>query len=798
VPPFNGRLFSPAHAPLADSVPLDDGVVRRAVLALTTRRQSDGLERVAYGDLDVEQLGGVYERLLDFDPDTRTRNAARVHSDRRKATGAFYTPRPLTEYLVRRALGPLVNGATPDAILSLRILDPAMGSGAFLVAACRFMANAYEAALVREGGITSEDISDTERAEFRRAVAQRCLYGVDINPMAVQLGRLSLWLATLSADRPLTFLDHRLRAGNSLVGASLSDLTRQAPGGGRGTLAALPLFGDASFESSLGAAVAARTRIALDPGDTLDQVRAKEQTLAALHDEREAIERWKSVCDLWCAAWFTTRPRGRRDVPFAALADALLGRDGLPCHIAEPYLQQAKDISRRERFFHWTLEFPEIFGDAKGQPLEAPGFDAIVGNPPWEMLRGDRGERSTRDSARTAASSLTDFARGSGIYRSLGDGHVNLYQLFLERTLVLLRQGGRLGMVVPSGLATDRGTAPLRRALFDRTRIDSFVALDNRDGIFPVHRSLRFLLLSAVSGGHTSTLPCRFGVGTADALDRLPDASPDEHAIPLVRTLLERVSGEQLAVPDIRSPHDVEILNTITSRLPALGDGSGWNIHFGRELNATDDRSHFTRDEDGLPVVEGKHLHPFRVDVGAAATRIPRAAAARLLDRKRTFGRPRVAYREVASSTNRLTLIAAIIPIDVVTTHTLFCVKEALDQDSQRYLCAVLNSFVANYFIRMRVSTHVSAGIIDRLRAPLPQRHSQRFREIVDLSAAFEEAGLSAGSEGTVEDGARLQALVAMEYGVTPTQLQHILSTLPLLPQRDRDAALSSFYDIVS
>ncbi len=227
----------------------------------------------------------------------------------------------------------------------------------------------------------------------------------------------------------------------------MSDLTRQAPGGGRSTLAALPLFGDASFESSLGAAIAARTRIALDPGDTLDQVRAKEQALAALHDEREAIERWKSVCDLWCAAWFTTRPPGRRAVPFAALADALLGHGGLPIHIAGPYLQQAKDVAQRERFFHWTLEFPEIFGDTKGQPLAAPGFDAIVGNPPWEMLRGDRGERSTRDSARTAASSLTDFARGSGIYRWLGDGHVNLYQLFLERTLVLLRHGGRLGMV---------------------------------------------------------------------------------------------------------------------------------------------------------------------------------------------------------------------------------------------------------------------------------------------------------------------------------------------------------------
>ena len=206
----------------------------------------------------------------------------------------------------------------------------------------------------------------------------------------------------------------------------------------------------------------------------------------------------------------------------------------------------------------------------------------------------------------------------------------------------------------------------------------------------------------------------------------------------------------------------------------------------------------FTRDEDGLPVVEGKHLHPFIVDVDAAAACIPRTVAARLLDRGRTFGRPRVAYREVASSTNRLTLIAAIIPMDVVTTHTLFCIKEALDEDSQRYLCAVLNSFVANYLIRMRVSTHVSAGIIDRLRAPMPQRYSRWFREIVDLSGALEEAGRSAGSDRTFEDRARLQALVAMEYLVTPAQLRHILSTLPLVPQRDRDAALSSFCDIVS
>jgi hypothetical protein len=248
VPPFNGRLFSPVHAPLADRVPLDEGVVRDALLALTTRPGRGGFERIAYGDLGVEQLGGVYEHLLDFGPAGNSDQPGRfTRSERRKSTGAFYTPRPLTEYLVRRGLAPLVHEASSEAILALRILDPAMGSGAFLVAACRYLASAYEAALVREGTLSASDITEVERAEFRRAIAQRCLYGVDNNPMAVQLGRLSLWLATLSADRPLTFLDHRLRTGNSLVGASLSDIARQAPGGDRRARpAVLPLFGDDS------------------------------------------------------------------------------------------------------------------------------------------------------------------------------------------------------------------------------------------------------------------------------------------------------------------------------------------------------------------------------------------------------------------------------------------------------------------------------------------------------------------------------------------------------------------------
>jgi hypothetical protein len=794
VPPFNGRLFSPAHAPLADRVPLDDRVVRQAMLALTTRRGRGGFERIAYGDLGVEQLGGVYEHLLDLDPAGFSGTPGTlVRTERRKSTGAFYTPRPLTEYLVRRALAPLVHDASPEAILALRILDPAMGSGAFLVAACRYLASAYEGALVREGGFSADDITERERAEFRRTIAQRCLYGVDINPMAVQLGRLSLWLATLSADRPLTFLDHRLRTGNSLVGASLSDIARQAPGGDtRARPSVLPLFEDDSYDGVLRDAIAVRSRIATEPGDTLEQVRAKEHALSALNNDGAPVERWKEVCDLWCGEWFGERGRRRVAVPFGALADDILGRGSLPGHLAAPLVAESRSIAARERFFHWTFEFPEIFRDALGEPRPAPGFDAIIGNPPWEMLRGDRGDADIRDTARTAAAKLTHFVRGSGVYTAQGDGHVNLYQLFLERSLALLRNGGRLGMVLPSGLATDRGAAPLRRGLFDRTHVDTLLSLENRERIFPVHRSLKFLLVSATAGGRTTAIPCRFGIRSPDTLDRLPELGPDPDAVTLTRPLLEQLSGEQIAVPDVRSTRDVDILHAVVFTTPALGDAGGWHVRFGRELNATDDRRHFSRGPEGLPVVEGKHLGPFTVDVSAAPLRIAPHVAAKLLDPARTFGRARLGYREVASATNRLTLIAAIVPEGTVTTHTVFCLKDHLDDESQWYLCGMLNSYVANYLVRLRVSTHVSSGIIDRLPVPTPHRDALGFREIVKLARSLAARAAGAGVN------ARLQALAASEYGLRSSQFRHILETFPLVDEADRDAALTAFYDIVS
>ena len=779
VPPFNGRLFSASNAPLADRLPLDDCVVARALDALTTRKGHQGPESISYADLGVEQLGAVYEHLLDYDLVTGIQGApaSLVPTGRRKATGSFYTPRSLTEFLVRRALAPLVRDARPEGILSLRVLDPAMGSGAFLVAACRYLASAYEQALVREGALSAADVTEEDRAQFRRSVAQKCLFGVDVNPMAVQLGRLSLWLATLSADKPLSFLDHHLRAGDSLVGASTDDILRHpAPGHARRPPPHLPLFQIDALQSSIEHAVGSRCSIAETPDDTIEQVRQKERLLSTLNRAGGPLDRWRAAADIWCAAWYSpdARPAGRP--VFEALLDRLMrGTGALPDHTAEALLRRARAIAAERRFFHWTFEFPEIFHDGTGTRRPDGGFDVIIGNPPWEMLRDDGGARGT--------GALHRFVRGSGLYPLQGHGHSNLYQLFIERTLRLLRPGGRSGLILPAGFATDHGAGSLRRYLLDRTRVDTFTTIENRDGIFPIHRALKFLLLTFDNQGSTAELPAHAGVRSTDVLDRIADLGPSASAIPIPRALFAKASGGDFAIPELEMPLDLEILTSIAVRTPAACDPEGWGIHFGRELNATEDRVHFRSDGVGLPVLEGKQLHPFELDHASVRFTIAERDAAALLNADATFRRARLAYRDVASASNRLTLIAAIVPARAVTTHTIFCLKEPLDETAQLFLCGVFNSYVANYLVRMRVKTHVTAAVVAQLPLPKPTRDHPLFERIAALSR-----DITAGRSRT-ENMALLNALVARLYGLSTARFARVLETFPLEQKSERDRA---------
>jgi hypothetical protein len=790
---FNGRLFSPARTPLGESCALDDEQVRQAVRALSSRSSvGGGRERIAYRDLDVEQLGAVYESVLDYvpraePPPVRLERAG----DQRKSSGSFYTPRAITDYLVRRTLSPLVRHLEPDALLRLRVVDPAMGSGAFLVAACRYLARRYEMAILDRGDCLAGDIGPADRSRFRRLVAQHCLFGVDANPTAVQLARLSLWLATLAADRPLTFLDHHLAAGDSLIGASLDDLARQPPGGRR-RAAPLPLFELDAALDAVREALPLRLELASTPDDSADIVHRKERTLARLGDSGTQIARWKAAADLWCAAWFVETKEGLNPALFGELTTAALGGTStLPPNILETWENRLRAIAAARRFFHWTLEFPEVFFDERGSGLPNAGFDAVIGNPPWEMLRADSEQELDRATRRDGVRQQLRFLRGSGQYHGRAQGHPNLYQLFIERALTLVREGGRIGLVVPAGLFTDQGSAALRARLLDRCAIDTVVGMDNRAGIFPIHRSTRFLLLTAAKGETSRAIACRFHETDPAKLDAIPDesGSTDATAYPIVltRATIDRIGGSARTIPLPRCPLDLLVMEKLARAFPPLADADGWGAHFGRELNATDDRHHFGEPGRGMPVVEGKQIAPFAVDLDRSRHSISRRVAANLPHLKPTLGRARLAYRDVAGASNRLTLIAAVLPADCVTTHTVFCLKTPLDAAAQAFLCALLNSLVLNYLVRQRVMTHVTTAVVHELPVPRPPRTAESFRRLVDLAQAL------CAAPDAREPMVALQAAVARLYGLTADELRHLLSTFPLLDREYLDAVHRAF-----
>ncbi len=258
---------------------------------------------------------------------------------------------------------------------------------------------------------------------------------------------------------------------------------------------------------------------------------------------------------------------------------------------------------------------------------------------------GDAPERHAREPSGARAvrrpQSLLRFIRESGLFPSCDRGHVNLYQPFLERTFSLARPGGRIGLVLPWGLAVDDGAAGLRRRMFAETEVDTIVGLDNADGLFPIHRGLRFLTLITTMGKPTGEFRARFGVRTAVDLSALPtsDASilphPEFWPIRLTPTRVAAIGGASGRIPDLRRTQDLEWLDRLLSRHPRLG--AGWGLRFGRELNATDDRKHFGR--HGLPIIDGKHVQPFVVDARAVTRRLSRARAARLLPDDVSIGR---------------------------------------------------------------------------------------------------------------------------------------------------------------
>lgn len=450
---FNGGLFNARGEKhdLLERCEISDERLRQAIdmLARTDRNGTTTRHFIDYRDLSVRNLGTIYEGLLEFHLEKcepRDGWTIDLLNDRgeRKATGSFYTPDFIVKYIVDATIGPLLYeiktkaGSEQDkinALLALKVLDPSMGSGHFLVEATEYIARF----LVELNAHPEQKTPETDLAYWKRRVVQSCIYGVDLNPLAVELARLSLWLSTVAKDRPLSFLDHHLRAGNALVGARLAHLSLGRNGNGNGgharakkadaPKAQLTLFDDEVFRQSMTTAVDLMWLVEDSPAQTVEQVKEQEQLYGTMREG--LIGKYGDLANLATATSYGLALDPALEKP---LTDFATGRVEAALPVFSEWLASARAIAGARSFFHWELEFPEVFFDRQGQPRkEQAGFDVVIGNPPWirqEMFGEDK----------------PALKRLFSVYH----GKADLYTYFVELGNTFLKEGGHFGFIVPN------------------------------------------------------------------------------------------------------------------------------------------------------------------------------------------------------------------------------------------------------------------------------------------------------------------------------------------------------------
>lgn len=671
----------------------------------------------------------------------------------RKGAGTFYTRPQLAAPTVRRTLQPLafdpvhseIDPRTgletvvewvprrPEHILALKVCDPAMGSGSFLTSALRYLTDALTQSLFHhkliergeDGGVPrmadgqlAELLSDeltklnpredgfeeALRAQLKRHVVENCLYGVDLDPLAVELGRMALWVETMDRDLPFGFLDHKLKVGNALVGTWF-DTYRDYPamawereGGDKDYQKNKPdnlinhwyedakgkkkgdVFTDAikarakAVPEQLKAMLSGQLSLegGLDAGNVHEELLKVFRKLHRLpvHESEKRAEVYrnevlnnphyhalKARMDLWCALWFWPGER--------------IEQAPLPLDFFRPdeaALTIAAEVARQQRFFHWELEFPDVFTATQD------GFDALLGNPPWEIQKPNSkeffsnhdplyraygkqdalsrqldyfsthpqlehdwiaynarlkgmsnwtkyvgqpfGDRVSEDKTGKKKHDLNlgggrnsfegssvlhkkwqqqrrknkGFADTAHPFIHQGSADLNTYKMFLELSHALLRQQGRLGMIVPSGIYTDKGTTDLRELFLGQCDWQWLFGFENREGIFDIHRSFKFCPLIVQKGGETSAIRAAFMHRNVDDWEQA-----ERHVLAYPRARVEEFSPYSKAILEIRSEQDLRVLQKIYASGVLLGDQSerGWGIKYATEFHMTNDSKLF-------------------------------------------------------------------------------------------------------------------------------------------------------------------------------------------------------------
>lgn len=655
--PLGGFLFSGEATTALDRSVLANADLLAAVRHLSVIRDGRVTRVVDFRNLRSEELGSVYEALLEMHPEVHLETGAfelkTAAGNERKTTGSYYTPESLVQLLLDSALDPVLAeaAAKPDAeqaILDLNVCDPACGSGHFLIAASHRIAKRL--ASIRTG---DEEADPGATRKALRDVIGHCIYGVDINPMAVELCKVALWMEALEPGKPLSFLEQKIQRGNSLLGATPTLLRKGIPDD-----AFDPIEGDDREVCKRERKLNKRYRESgqetfgfATPWDRFGDLASGMERLESasdetLHDVRVKERRWKEIVEspgylfgqLWADAWCAAFVWNKSTTGISPITEEMFRKiERSPFSIDVRVRDEIQRLAKQYRFFHWQLRFPDVFHTLAGPAeSEAPGwsggFDVVLGNPPWDKVKllekewfaARHSEIAAAPNAATRTRLIADLRssnpllyrdfldskreseggshllRDSGRYPLTGRGDVNTFSVFAELNRCLISPTGRAGFIVPSAIATDDTTKFFFQDIVARGSLVSLFDFQSGPGLFGDvgHARFKFALVTLMGSGHGAG-PAKFAFFLRDVsdlvdIDRRFDLSADDIAL---------LNPNTKTCPIFKTQRDAFITTAVYRRVPVLlreGDESGnpWCVSLTTMFHMSNDSGMFrTRDE---------------------------------------------------------------------------------------------------------------------------------------------------------------------------------------------------------
>lgn len=619
---YNGELFEDTNLEIIPCLQCRNDILLRVIKYLTCYQKGKILQRINFLDIGVEEIGSIYESLLDFTP--RVLKASVTIENReyskgqflldprgasRKTTGSYYTDHRLINELVNSALKPVLEKALAsagssleekeNALLNLKVCDPACGSGAFLIAANDFLGKRLAQIRTRE-----EFPSEREERIARRDVLSHCIYAVDLNPMAIELAKVSLWINASVRDFPLNFLDHHLKCGNSLIGTTPKLISKGIPDGvfkaikgedkkltnewkkiNKDQKRVVKFIGEVLIEPEKAIEIEKFSTLRQLPEITKEEViLKKEKYLKLIHETK--YQRQKLIYDTWTSIFFWYFIKEWKEPPTQAIFQLIVEGSLSTIKDSKHLLSKIEELSSSFAFFHWNLEFPEVFSS------KSKGFSCILGNPPWETvefrekefllaiapkiaaLTGVRRKQAIKtllkensdlyESWKKDVQNLDRtkrFIKQSGIFKLSSKGRMNTYVLFTDLiSSTLLGKNGRAGIIVKTGLAVNDTTKKFFQFLYGNNMLVSLYDFENREHIFKdVHRSERFCLLTLEKSKSPKKMDFSFFLLN---LDQLRD--PNLH-FTLTSDDFELINPNNKNCPTFRNNRDAEITKQVYS-----------------------------------------------------------------------------------------------------------------------------------------------------------------------------------------------------------------------------------------